>query len=47
MDGVRSVKLDVANKLATCTVVAEVFDEDKALAALDVDFGKSSVASKK
>jgi copper chaperone CopZ len=44
MDGVKSVDVDFDKKLATCTVVAEKFDAKKAVAALNGDYGPSSVA---
>jgi hypothetical protein len=44
MDGVKNIEIDIANKLATCTVVADKFDAEKAVAALDEDYGPSSVA---
>ena len=47
MDGVKSVEIDFTGRLATCTVDAGEFDADKAIAALNVDYGPSSVAAKK
>ena len=47
MDGVKSVKTDLANKLATCTVEVNKFDVDTALAALDVEYGPRCMEVKK
>ena len=46
-DGVKSIDIDIANHLATCTVVAEKFDAEKAIAALDAKYGPSTVQAKK
>ena len=47
MDGVKSVDVDFHNRLATCTVIAEKFDEEKAIAALDAeDYGPSTIEVK-
>ena len=47
MDGVKNVKTDSRNQIAICTVVAGKFDQEKAIAALDVEFGPSSVLAEK
>ncbi|MCH8922508.1 MAG: hypothetical protein IIA67_05100 [Planctomycetes bacterium] len=47
MDGVKSVETDLANQIAICTVVTGKFEKEKAIAALDVDYGPSSVLAEK
>ena len=47
MDGVESVVVDYGKKLATCTVVPDKFDSEKAIAALNAEnYGPSAVVTK-